>query len=211
MPNSINRTRKERYEKEGCLGELMTSFLVGQVLCRERVPVMVNARLRGDVGVRMRKLSSGQKLRTPWRAREHARLEKKKLAHTQLPPSFGFKILKVFLRVLEAGTVEKIADELKRMFDGSNRILLALRLELNDAVQNWSTTELLNSEAYVGLLATNKTLESMKNNGATGSQIRFYEKQALLCRIELSSTLNVNLEKINEVFEGVRNELKHFN
>ena len=192
-----------RKPENGEMGILLLSFIARGVLCRESCPVIVTPRRKAKLKIETRQLQVSHHWGVPWQK------NKKKKARPG-PPSFSSKLWKVEISTVKPTTMQEIAEQRKTMFQSSDRTLLGLRYELDGQVQTWSTDEFLKSEAYLGLSSANKTLENIRNNGSSGSQIRFYEKMERLCKIPLATMLNVNLEQIDEVLSSVERELENF-
>jgi hypothetical protein len=200
---STDRRRQEQAELEGRLGWITLTFLANGTICRERIRAAYGEKLR--IRTRQRQFV-GVHHWAPWTEREHMRVMRKKLEHAQFAPPIGFKMLKIELH--KSTTLQEVANELKVMFSGSDRLLLSLRCELGDDVTTWASHELLESEEYGQLVKTREALARAKNNGGQG--VRFYQKMELLYQIDIASKLNVATEAVDEVLSSVKNELKFF-
>lgn len=190
--------------RTGKLGTVLVSFLYDSKICRKLVPAVVDSTLKNDVQVHVRPLNGGQFTTSPWLGTKNKRRRKRQNDFQQA------KLTKIEINAVESAYMPIIADNLRKDFLGSGCSLIGLNLEVAGRKEHWSSRELLDSEAYVGLLSTRKTLDGLKNNGASDSKVRFYEKLRLLYTIDLSSKLNLAPAAVDAVLESVLGELKNF-
>ena len=190
--------------RTGKLGTVLVSFLYDSKICRKLVPAVVDSTLKNDVKVHVRPLNGGQFTTSLWLGTKNKRRRKRQNDFQQA------KLTKIEINAVESAYMPIIADNLRKDFLGSGCSLIGLNLEVAGRKEHWSSRELLDSEAYVGLLSTRKTLDGLKNNGASDSKVRFYEKLRLLYAIDLSSKLNLALAAVDAVLESILGELKHF-
>jgi hypothetical protein len=188
----------------GSLGSMLVSFLYDAKVCRKLVPLVVDSTAKNAVRLHLQTLYGGQFNMNPWQGTKNKRRRKRQNNFQQ------GKLSKVELQILEASTMPLIAKGLRENFLGSGCLLLGLKAQLGDAVKVWANAELLQSEEYLEFMKTKKALEDMKNNGASDSKVRFYEKLRLLYAIGLSSKLNLAPSAVDSTLESIANELKNF-
>jgi hypothetical protein len=191
---------KVRKPKQGQLGKILIAFVHRGVICRKLCPLTVSSTAQKEVRLHTKPLYGGQ-------FQQFAKRRKQPIWSTAQKTG----ISKIELRSLETVHLQTIAEKLKQDFLGSTSLLLGLKAELGDTVKVWANTELLQNEEYIEFMKTKKALEDMKNNGASDSKVRFYEKMILLYRIDLSARLELELGKVDSTLESVLGELKNFN
>jgi len=190
--------------RTGKLGTVLVSFLYDSKICRKLVPAVVDSTLKNDVQVHVRPLNGGQFTTSPWLGTKNKRRRKRQNDFQQA------KLTKIEINAVESAYMPIIADNLRKDFLGSGCSLIGLNLEVAGRKEHWSSRELIDSEAYIGLLSTRKTLDGLKNNGANPSKLRFYEKLGILYKIDLTRTLNCGIESLDESARAVERELKNF-